>query len=143
MRIHSSSELTSSSCFLQRGLFDGMSSTSYSSTLSSASTAAVTSSATAISSTHTHDERTLILGVTLGVVGFLLIVVIIVATFRFQRANPGDSKSFSLRATVIDRSHPAARITPFGAPGGEIPRFGFGESLVNRTNFLYSSYCST
>ncbi|KAG5644310.1 hypothetical protein DXG03_008728 [Asterophora parasitica] len=33
------------------------------------------------------------------------------------------SESFISPGTRLDRSHPAARITPFGHPGGETPRF--------------------
>lgn len=91
---------------------------------SSSSTSASSSSG---QDTPPNDGRMTIVGVVLGIVGCLLIAGVVYATLRVKRKRsaPGDPDSFisSSTGTKLDRTHPAARITPFGAPGGETPRF--------------------
>jgi hypothetical protein len=100
-------------------------------------------SASAPSSTPTSqsesDTRMTILIIGFASLGILLLAGSIFLLLRFQRQhssptslsyNPFSSttnlahKPRMARGTLItDRSHPAARITPFGSPGGEIPKF--------------------
>lgn len=77
-----------------------------------------------------NDARINIVGVVLGVAAALLIAGVIYTTLRMKRrrsttTNVDGSESFVSPplGTSVDHYHPAARITPFGSPGGETPRF--------------------
>ncbi|KAF9461852.1 hypothetical protein BDZ94DRAFT_790607 [Collybia nuda] len=75
------------------------------------------------------DGRTNIVGIVLGVAGLFIVCIIVYTTWRLKRrrsAGAADDPSFGdpqKHGTVLDRAHPAARITPFGSPEGETPRF--------------------
>ncbi|TFK50813.1 hypothetical protein OE88DRAFT_1659901 [Heliocybe sulcata] len=80
----------------------------------------------------TYDKRVVAIGISLGVLGFLVIVGIIFWVLRLRRRARGvqDATSLTdrnhqkyLRHTDVDERHPANRVIPFGAPGGETPRF--------------------
>lgn len=77
-----------------------------------------------------NDSTTTTVGIVLGVVGALLVAGVIYATWRMKRrrsSENADAMESSLvsapQGRSLDRSHPAARITPFGSPEGETPRF--------------------
>ncbi|RDB20783.1 hypothetical protein Hypma_012214 [Hypsizygus marmoreus] len=76
-----------------------------------------------------NDARISIAGIVLGILVFIVIGGIIFATIRMKRRRAANAKAgadyyvSSSHGTTLDRDHPAARITPFGAPGGETPRF--------------------
>ncbi|KII95414.1 hypothetical protein PLICRDRAFT_48370 [Plicaturopsis crispa FD-325 SS-3] len=76
------------------------------------------------------NSRIVALSVTIGVVTALIILGGTYVYLRLRKkpavTDTGDVDVVypSGRAsTLLDRTHPAARITPFGSPGGEIPRF--------------------
>ncbi|PBK90393.1 hypothetical protein ARMGADRAFT_297005 [Armillaria gallica] len=90
------------------------------------STASSSSSTPTVStSPSSTDKRPLIAGVTLASVALLVIAIILFFTFRRRKSSGSGSEDciFCRHATIIDRSHIASRITPFGAPGGETPQF--------------------
>jgi hypothetical protein len=74
-----------------------------------------------------NDGRTSIVGIVLAIAGLFVVAAIIYTTWRLKRrrsGNPADDPFNSPnQGTILDRAHPAARITPFGSPGGETPRF--------------------
>ncbi|PBK90399.1 hypothetical protein ARMGADRAFT_297065 [Armillaria gallica] len=103
------------------------------------STASSSSSTPTVStSPSSTDKRPLIAGVTLASVALLVIAIILFFTFRRRKSSGSGSEDyiFSRHATVVDRSHIASRITPFGAPGGETPQFvhtpGSNMRIANR-----------
>jgi len=77
-----------------------------------------------------NDSRATAVGIVLGVVGALLVVGVVYATWRMRRKRSSDNADsiesslvYHTQGTSLDQSHPAARITPFGSPEGETPRF--------------------
>ncbi|KAF5374617.1 hypothetical protein D9615_008959 [Tricholomella constricta] len=77
-----------------------------------------------------NESQISIIGIVLGVIGALLVAGVIFATLRMKRRRSlnnadGSEESFvsPKQGRRVDRSHPAALITPFGWPGGETPRF--------------------
>lgn len=76
----------------------------------------------------TNDGRTNIVGIVLGIAGLFIVGVIVYTTWRLKRRRSANSVGHPFsdgpkQGTTIDRAHPAARITPFGSPDGETPRF--------------------
>jgi len=102
-----------------------MSSSNYYTSSSSPSSVVSTSTKNAPQS----ENQMTIVGIILGVVGVILFAGVIYATLRLKRRRSptagSDSESFVSSSTGarLDQYHPAARITPFGTPGGETPRF--------------------
>ncbi|GLB38004.1 hypothetical protein LshimejAT787_0410550 [Lyophyllum shimeji] len=75
-----------------------------------------------------NDSRMTAVGVVLGVIGAFLVVGVVYATWRMKRRRSSNGASTESlvgppKGTSLEQSHPAARITPFGSPGGETPRF--------------------
>lgn len=96
-----------------------MSSNSMTNTSSAASTS---TSSGADSSTSSYDPRSAIVGGVLGTLAFILLVGIVLITLRVRRRakDDGEKAVGPFQGTaVLDKSHPAARIVPFGTPGAE------------------------
>ncbi|KAK0221205.1 hypothetical protein EDD85DRAFT_264305 [Armillaria nabsnona] len=104
----------------------------------SSTTSSSSSTPTVSTSPSSTDKRPLIAGVTLASVALLVIAIILFFTFRRRKSSGSGSEDyiFSRHATIVDRSHIASRITPFGAPGGETPQFvhtpGSNMRIANR-----------
>lgn len=93
--------------------------------MSSTTSTAPSSSPSSNQPTPTNDGRTNIVGIVLGIAGVFIVGVIVYTTWRLKRrrsANPQSSDAPE-HGTILDRAHPAARITPFGSPDGETPRY--------------------
>ncbi|KAK0212086.1 hypothetical protein DFS33DRAFT_1278959 [Desarmillaria ectypa] len=102
------------------------------------SSSSSSSTATVSASPSSTDKRPLITGVTLASIALIVIAIILFFMFRRPKSSSSGSDDyiFSRRDTVVDRSHIASRITPFGAPGGETPQFvhtpGSNMRIANR-----------
>jgi len=70
-------------------------------------------------------KLSIVLGVTLGGIGLLIIASIIIFTTRMKRRRNVRELDYvsSSHGSVVDRLHPASKITPFGRPRSEGPRF--------------------
>ncbi|EPQ55337.1 hypothetical protein GLOTRDRAFT_111209 [Gloeophyllum trabeum ATCC 11539] len=99
--------------------------------MSSSSTSAPTQTSF-ISPNDVADKRVVALGISLGVVGFLVIVGIVFYVLRLRKRTAAvpDATTLTdrnhqkyLRHTDVDARDPAHRVVPFGSPGGETPRF--------------------
>jgi hypothetical protein len=139
LTLHPSSRCASSDMSLSHSLSSTHSlpsTPSLSSTHSPSTTSLVASPG---SSTQPHpDQRILVLGVTLGIIAFLLIGAIIFATVRMKHPKSGGDGSLRpARRTIIEPRHPASRVTPFGSPDSETPRFGYCEHVC----LSHSSSC--
>jgi hypothetical protein len=86
------------------------------------------------SSSGSNSPPTATIALVLTAIALVLIIIILFLTRRFKRnsnANKGTSALPSTelpshRSMFLDRSHPAARITPFGSDSGcEIPAYAF------------------
>jgi len=64
-----------------------------------------------------------VIGVVLGIVGILVLGVVVFAVLRLRRRRPSEHDSKPFTPSVIGLNHPATRITPFGSPAVETPRF--------------------
>lgn len=90
--------------------------------MSSGSTTASSSSASSSASTSpasSHDPRFIAVGVVLGIFGLILLVVILVFTLRVRKRQikAGEKSAGPYHgAMVLDKSHPATKIRPFGTP---------------------------
>jgi len=70
------------------------------------------------------DHRLVILGITLGIIGAILVAGILVMTARFRRGQPIDEKRNTLnwaRKSIM----PTSRVTPFGSAPSEMPQHVF------------------
>jgi hypothetical protein len=67
------------------------------------------------------DRQTIALGVSLGIIGCLIIGGIIYYTLRFRRQTITEDTWYPLSsgATLVDSRHIASRITPFGTRDGK------------------------
>jgi len=89
---------------------------------SSSSTAPLPSSSSQATSPQT-DPRVNVVGIVLGIIGIILVTAIIFVTIRMKRRGSVDDIEGSRIGRKLDRSHPAAKVTPFGSSGGETPRY--------------------
>ncbi|KAF9012733.1 hypothetical protein BDQ17DRAFT_1344528 [Cyathus striatus] len=82
-------------------------------------------SATSLDATPKSDSRILAVVIILSVLGFLIISGVMYFTYRQsrRRRRAGSIAAGPYHGFVVDKDHPAAHVTPFGAPGGEGPRF--------------------
>ena len=113
-----------------------------SSPVSSASFPLSTSTQPPHSASVTHPNALIVLPISVGVL-LLAGAVFLIARLRRSRpsvkAAPPTSSPFSSTTNltlnpgpshgtlITDPSHPAARITPFGSPGGETPKFSMSQ----------------
>lgn len=63
-----------------------------------------------------NNHRLLIVLVVLGILGLALVIFTIYITVRLKKRRL-DEASGPYEGTMVDREHPAAQITPFGAAG--------------------------
>ncbi|KAL6304962.1 hypothetical protein BKA93DRAFT_825299 [Sparassis latifolia] len=98
----------------------------------SSSIASVQPSASAEAPTATKSNNTPIaIGVSIGVVTFLTLLGIGYWTLRRRRFHAPVHGFHRHTSSVVDPSDLACRVTPFGSPGGEQPRFAHnpGENM--------------
>lgn len=95
-----------------------------------------------------NDKGLLALILVLSLVGIAAACSVVFVVLRIQKKRSqrfaqgyGHGRSGSV---TLDKSHPASRIVPFGAPGGETPRFGefpvFSICSGYSIRLLYSTY---
>jgi hypothetical protein len=71
-----------------------------------------------------NNSTLLALSVVLSIVGAGVVAVIAYIAFRIHKKRAETQVNHRRTGSItLDRSHPASRIVPFGAPGGETPRF--------------------
>jgi len=93
---------------------------------SSTTSAPASTSSGANASTSSNDPRSAVVGGVLGTLGLILLVGIVLITLRIRRRQKGDVEKATgpfQGTAVVDKSHPAARIVPFGTPGTEAHKF--------------------
>lgn len=89
-----------------------------------ASSSPSTSASASPSSSSSSNNTAIALGVSLSIVALLAIALFIFWFLRRRRPHVSSQPHTTVRRnTVVDLSNPAFRVTPFGSPDGDTPRF--------------------